>query len=71
MNALGDFSDDDADLVGHEVLARHEPLNVSQKKIPPPVAPKPVLKQRSVSADSFGDDVFNDDINIAEIDKAK
>ena len=69
MNALGDFSDD-ADLAGHEVLLRHEAQSVSQKKVPPPVTPKPALKQRSTSVDEF-DDAFDDDIDIVEVDNAR
>ena len=67
VNALGDFSDDDA-LVGHEAQLHQE---VPPKKIPPPVAPKPVLKQRSIGADDFDDDPFDDDIDIADIHNTK
>ena len=70
VNALGDFSDDDADLAGHEVLLHHEGQSVSHKKVPPPVAPKPVAKQRSTSVDEF-DDAFDDDIDIVEVDNAR
>ena len=68
MNALGDFSDDDADLVGHEAQLHQE---IPQKKVPPPVTSKPVLKQRSTGADDFDDDPFDDDIDIADIHNTK
>ena len=70
MNTQDDLPDDDLDMVGHEVLLHPVSYDVRQK-IPPPVAPKPVLKQRCATAEGFDDDYTLNDMEAAEIDNAK
>ena len=65
-SGLNNFTGDDEDAEGHETLLRYEaPTTHTQKVVPPPVAPKPVLKSQPVQEES-DDDTFND-IDIPDL----
>ena len=65
-SGLNNFTGDDEEAEGHETLLRYEaPTTHTQKVVPPPVAPKPVLKSQPVQ-DESDDDTFND-IDIPDL----